>query len=118
MFKVGDHFETMDEAKAAIKATILNTSQSFHVYKSDSTQYLLNCKAKDCQFNIRIIYLKRTELATITKYNKHECSPATHYSNHAASSVKYLKTHHKALVVDYNEITLGKSLIYNITNKI
>jgi hypothetical protein len=37
MFKLGDHFEIMDEAKAIIKAAILDAGQSFRVYKSDST---------------------------------------------------------------------------------
>jgi hypothetical protein len=105
MFKLDDHFETMDEVKTIIKAAILDAGQSFRVYKSDSTRYLLHCKAKGCPFNVWIIYSKRTELATVTKYDEHECSPAIHYSNHAASSVKYLKDYHQASVIDNNDIT-------------
>jgi hypothetical protein len=105
MFKVSDYFQTMDEAKTAVKAALLDNGQSFYVYKSDQTQYLLNCKTKECKFNVRIIYSKRTELATITKYEEHQCSPAIHYKNQAASNVEYLKRHHYASVVDNNDIT-------------
>jgi hypothetical protein len=118
MFKVGDHFESLNEAKAAVKAAILDASQSFYVHKSDRTRCLLHCKTKDCPFNVRIIYSKRTELATITKYEEHQCSPATHYKNKAATNVEYLKLHHSASVIDNNDITPGlKILLILIFNK-
>jgi hypothetical protein len=107
-FKVGDHFKTMKEAKEAIKAAILDTGQSFYVYKSDSTRHLLRCKDLSCKFNIRITYSKKTELATLTQYQEHECSPAIHYDNSGASSLQYLKSHHRDSIADNNTITPGK----------
>jgi hypothetical protein len=107
MFKVGDQFETLVEAKEAIKAVILNSGQSFTVYKSDSSRYLLRCKNLECKFNVRITYSKKTELAILTQYHEHECSPAIHYSNPAAAGVKYLKIHHHDSVTDNNHITPG-----------
>jgi hypothetical protein len=112
MFKFGDLFDTMAEAKKAVNTAILNAGQSYLVYKSEPTRYILNCKQKDsCQFHVRITYSKKTELATITKHEEHKCSPAIHYSNRAASSVQYLKIHHQDLITDNNVITPS---IYNI----
>jgi hypothetical protein len=37
MFKVGDLFNTMAEAKEAVNTAILNSGQSYQVYKSDPT---------------------------------------------------------------------------------
>ena len=107
MFKVGDQFETMAAAKAAVTADILNAGQSYWVYKSDPTRYIIICKSKskECPFKTRITYSQKTELAAITKYEEHTCSPAIHYENPAANGLQHLKVHHRASVIDNNTIT-------------
>src|SRR3979411_1872997 len=100
MFKVGDKFQMMAKAKDAVNAAILDTGRSYKVYKRDPHRYLLICKTKDCPFKARITYSQKTELATVTKYHEHECSPAVHYNNRAISGVQYLKVHHRKSVID------------------
>lgn len=50
---LNDTFVDIIEARKAINRHVLNDSESYQVYKTDTRRYILLCKDKDCSFTIR-----------------------------------------------------------------
>jgi hypothetical protein len=106
MVSLHDTFASIREAREAINRYVLNDGESYRVYKSDSKRHILLCKDKSsgCSFEIRAWCTKKTGV-TITQIKPHSCCPTVHYKNKQASSLWYLKDHHRASVVDNRDIT-------------
>ena len=52
MVALYDTFASIAEAREAINRYVLDNSESYQVYKSDSKRYILVCKDKSCSFII------------------------------------------------------------------
>ena len=90
---VGMEFNTLEEARMAIKRAITDAGESFKVEKADRFCWVAVCKDKDCPFKIRV---KNGTKATISVLHHHTCSPVTHVDNRYAYSMEYLLPHHLA----------------------
>jgi hypothetical protein len=106
MVSLHDTFASIREAREAINRYVLNDSESYRVYKSDSKRHILVCKDKSsgCSFEIRAWCTQKTGV-TITQMKPHSCCPTVHYKNKQASSLWYLKDHHRGSVIDNRDIT-------------
>ena len=115
MVEAGDQFPSIAEAKVTVTRWLLDSHLSYFVFKTDSKRLMLRCeyaKAGDpespCSFNIRVTYSKKVEAARVTVMEPHICSPVAHFHNRASNSVRYLKEHHRAAVVDHRSVTPSK----------
>jgi hypothetical protein len=50
--QVGDTFDTIQDARNAIKTYVLDQGESYTTVASDKKQYIIACKDKDCRFRI------------------------------------------------------------------
>jgi hypothetical protein len=48
----GDRFESLNAARDAIKAFVLDQGKSFKTVSSDKNRYIIQCKDKACSFRI------------------------------------------------------------------
>ena len=106
MVALHDTFASIAEAREAINRHVLNDSESYQVYKSDSKRYILVCKDKSCSFEIRVQCTKKTSV-TITQMKLHTCCLIIYYKNKQASAIWFLKDYYYASVVDNCNITLA-----------
>jgi hypothetical protein len=106
----GDRFESLDAARNAVKAFVLDQGESFTTVASDKKRYIIRCKDKACEFRIRAtLHKKASETPTsITRLIPHSCSPAVHYKSKQSQSVEYLAAHHRASVIDNRNITVAQ----------
>ncbi|SRR6266487_2493347 len=86
--KLHDTFLSLDAARTAIKTYILDDGESFKTLKSDKNRYVIACKDDSCKFRIRVSRSKK-DIVSITVFEPHSCSPATHYKNKQSQSVIY-----------------------------
>jgi hypothetical protein len=54
MVALYDTFSSIAKAREAINCHVLNNSESYRVYKSDSKRHILVCKDKSYSFEIRV----------------------------------------------------------------
>lgn len=107
--QVHDQFESIDAARQAIRAFVLDNSESFKVVASDKMRYLIRYKDHACSFRVRAYRSKgKGQTVSITKIKPHSCSPATHYNSRQSQSVDYLMSHHRAAVIDNRNITVAQ----------
>jgi hypothetical protein len=104
MICVGDKFPSIEAAREAISRYILNKGESYKVYKSDKTRYILICRDSHCKFRIRASNSKKDRVS-ITKLDAYSCTPATHYNSKLSHSMWYLKNHYQASVINNQDIT-------------
>lgn len=105
--QIHDQFESIDAARQAIRAFVLDNGESFKVVASDKKRYIIRCKDHACGFRIRA-HRSKGQIVSITKINPHSCSPATHYKSKQSQSVDYLMPHHRAAVIDNRNITVAQ----------
>jgi hypothetical protein len=108
--QLGDQFDSINAARNAIKAFVLDQGESFKTVASDKHRYIIRCKDKPCNFCIRATLHKKkgntAPLASITQFKPHTCSPAVYYHSRQSQSVEYLASHHRASVLDNRNITI------------
>ena len=105
--KLGDSFKTLIEAKDTINRYQLNLGLSYHVYKSDSKRYIITCRNTACSFKIRASKTRKDLYFVVTVFIQHTCSPITHYNSKARSSLQYLLKHHRAAIINSQNISPG-----------
>jgi hypothetical protein len=73
-------WDTMEEAKKAVKAFILDRGESWApIQDSSKGRMILECKDKrNCDFYIRLAELKKQGHCAVTTYRPHVCPPRTH----------------------------------------
>ena len=106
MVNVRDQFDSMVEARDAVRRFILDDGESYGYgpgSKSDKKRTIMTCKETTCKFRIRIIAGKKG--VKVTKMLPHTCTPATHYKSKPVHSMWYLKEHHRASIIDNRDIT-------------
>ena len=77
MIRVGDKFLLIKAACEAISRHILNKSESYKVYKSDKTCYILIYYDFKCKFRIRALKPKKDKVFII-KLNVYSYTLVTH----------------------------------------
>jgi hypothetical protein len=117
MVTVGDQFSDIKEAREAVNRFVLDSCESYKVYKSDSKRHIVQYKEQSCTFSIRAACTKKNSVS-ITKINPYTCRPIVHYKNKQKSSIWFLKEHHRAMVFENRDITakqiqLDERLRYN-----
>jgi hypothetical protein len=105
--KVGDEFDSIDDAKKAIHTYLLDRGESWKFKNSDSKWYTIVCKDSVCMFRVRVT-LSKKGMAKITKFDEHSYSPTTHYNHKPAHLVNYLIDHHRASIIDNRKITIAQ----------
>jgi hypothetical protein len=113
--QLGDRFESIEAAREAVKAFVLDQGESFLTVASDKKRYIIQCKDKPCNFQVRATLHKRdskigrtTTPVSITRLKPHTCSPATHYKSRQSQSVEYLASYHRASIIDNRNITIAQ----------
>jgi hypothetical protein len=86
MVQVGDTFDSIHDAREAIKSYILTRAESYKTVASDKARYILACKDADCGFKVRA-WKSSKEIVSIMTFDPHTCSPATHYKMKQTSTV-------------------------------
>jgi hypothetical protein len=86
MLQVGNTFDSIHDARSAIRAYVLDQAESFKTVASDKTRYIIACKDANYGFYIRA-YKSSKDLVSITALDPHTCTPATHYKMKQTSSV-------------------------------
>jgi hypothetical protein len=110
----GDRFESINAAQEAIKAFVLDEGESFKTVSSDKNRYIVQCKDKGCDFRIRATLHKKekqngsAQPVSITILVPHSCSPAVHFKFKHSNSIEYLAPHHRASVIDNQNITIDQ----------
>ena len=86
MIAVADVFPTMQEAKDSINRYVLDEGESYKVYKSDKTHYIVVYKDSTYNFKIKASFLKKkgVQITIITPYS---CNPTIHYKNKQSSTL-------------------------------
>ena len=107
MVQLNDEFSSIDVARTAIKAHVLDEGESYKTIASDQKRFIIACKDTTCKFRIRATRSKK-EVVSITIFEPHSCSPAVHYKSKQSQSVSYLLAHHRALIVDNCNITVAQ----------
>jgi len=109
----GDRFESIEAAREAVKAFVLDEGESFLTVASDKKRYIIRCKDMSCNFQIQATLHKMdsklgrtTTPISITRFKPHTCSPITHYKSKQSQSVEYLAGHYRASVIDNCNITI------------
>jgi hypothetical protein len=105
MVNISDTFQSMPEARDAIRRYIILEGKSYAPNpKSDNKRFILTCR--DHNYKFRIQALNTTKLGVrITIKVPHTCGISTHYKFRPSYSIWYLKQHHRALVIDNRNIT-------------
>ena len=100
--QLGDRFESLEAAREAVKAFVLDQGESYKTVSSDKTQFIIECKDKACDFCIQATLHKKTStaLASITVLVPYSCSPTTHYKSKQSQSVEYLAVYYCIFVID------------------
>ena len=75
-----DKFDSIADARDAIRAYILDQGDSFQTVASDKKRYIIKCKAEGCDFRLHATK-HANETCSITVFNPHTCSPVTHYKS-------------------------------------
>jgi hypothetical protein len=105
---IGTTFDTIIEAKIAIKAFVADAAESWKSTHSDKERFNIICKqSRTCSFRIRVTNSKKKGVS-ITHLQPHSCNPAGHHSHSRASntnSLEYLVPHHRAIVRDNPKIS-------------
>jgi len=102
-----DQFNSIPEAREAIRRYVLDNGESFKLVKSDKRRFSIGCKDPKCGFGIRASKSSK-QVVSITVFKLHTCSPAVHYKNKQAHSVAYLIEHHRASIIDNRKITVAQ----------
>jgi MuDR family transposase len=89
MVQLNDQFLSIDAARKAIKAYVLDQGESYKLVASDKKRYIISCKDNSCKFRIRATRSAK-EVVSITIFVPHSCSPRTHYNFKKSQSVCYL----------------------------
>ena len=89
MVQLNDQFPSIDAARKAIKAYVLDQGESYKLVASDKKRYIISCKDNSCKFRIRATRSAK-EVVSITIFVPHSCSPKTHYNFKKSQSVCYL----------------------------
>jgi hypothetical protein len=84
-----DQFESIDAARQATRAFVLDNGESFKVVASDKKRYIIRRKDHACGFRMRA-YRSSGHTVSISQMKPHSCSPATHYKSKQSQSVDYL----------------------------
>ena len=77
MVQLNDQFPSIDAARKAIKAFVLDQGESYKLVASDKRRYIISCKDGSCKFCIRATRSAK-EVVSITIFVPHSCSPQTH----------------------------------------
>jgi cytochrome c553 len=101
-----DQFESIKAARDAITRFVLDKGESFHVEKSDKKRFLILCKER-CGFRI-LASKSSVGVVSITVFKPHTCSPRVHYNNPRAHGVSYLIEHHRASIINNQNITAAQ----------
>jgi MuDR family transposase len=97
---VGTTFDTIVEAKAAIKVFMADSSESWKSTHSDTKRFNIICKQqRSCTFRIRITNSKKKGVS-ITHMQPHSCNPTGHSRASNTNSLEYLIPHHRATIRD------------------
>jgi hypothetical protein len=97
---VGTTFNTIIEAKIAIKAFIADAAESWKSTHSDKERFNIICKQqRNCTFRIRVINSKKKGIS-ITHLQPHSCNPSGHSRASNTNSIEYLLPHHRAAIRD------------------
>jgi hypothetical protein len=86
MLRVGNTFDSIHDARSAIKAYVLDQAESFKTVASDKTQYIIACKDANCGFYIQA-YKSFKDLVLITASDPYICTLTTHYKMKQTSLV-------------------------------
>ena len=97
----------MDAARKAVKVFVLNDGKSYRTIKSDKTRFVIACKDATCKFRIRACRSKK-EVVSITIFEAHSCSPATHYKSWHSQSLQHLIEHYRATIIDNRNVTAAQ----------
>ena len=89
--QLNDQFQSIDAARDAIKAYVLDQGESYTTVASDQKRYIIACKDAACKFRIRATRSKK-EVVAITVFKPHSCSLAVHYKSKQSQLVCYLIT--------------------------
>jgi hypothetical protein len=101
-FSVGQTFDNIASAKAAIKTYVGNAGESYKVVYSDKKRFEVGCK--NCGFRIRAAESKKHGIS-ITHFVHHTCGPATHFQARNMNSLEFIVPHHRAAILDHPKIT-------------
>lgn len=82
----GDIFDSIHDARKAIKAYVLDRGESYKTLASDKKRYIIACKDSACEFRIRANQSFK-QLVSISVFKPYLCTPATHYKIKQTSSV-------------------------------
>lgn len=97
---VGTTFDSITEAKAAIKAFVADAAESWKTTHSDKERFNIVCKQqRSCAFRIRVTNSKKKGVS-ITHLQPHSCNPTGHLTASNTNSVEYLLPHHRAAIRD------------------
>ena len=88
MVQLNDQFPSIDAARKAIKAFVLDQGESYKLVASDKRRYIISCKDSSCKFYIRATQSAK-EVVSITIFVPHSCSPKTHYNFKKSQSVRH-----------------------------
>jgi hypothetical protein len=86
MVQVGDSFDSVHDAREAIRSHLLTQAESYKTIASDKRRYILACKDADCGFKVRV-WKSSKDIVSVVDFDPHTCSPATHYNMKQTSSV-------------------------------
>jgi hypothetical protein len=104
--QIHDQFESIDAARQAIQAFILDNGESFKVVASNKKQYIIRCK--DYAYSFRIwANRSKSQIVLITKIFPHSYSPTTHYKSKQSQLVDYLMPYHHTTIIDNHNITIA-----------
>jgi hypothetical protein len=95
----------MPEARDAIRRNIIRKGESYAPNpKSNNKRFISTCRDHNCKFRIQA--LNTTKLGVrITIKVPYTCGILTHYKFRPSHSIRYVKQHHRALVIDNRNIT-------------
>jgi hypothetical protein len=86
MVGLGDEFESISVARIAITKFVLDQGESYKVVASDKKRYIICCKDSKSKFRTRATWSAK-EVVSITIFEVHNCTPATHYKSKQHQSV-------------------------------
>jgi len=107
MVQLNDQFPSIDAARTAIKAYILDQGESYKTLSSDKSRYIIGCKDSACKFRIRATRSKK-EVVSITIFEPHSCNPIVHYKSKQSQLVNYLLLHYRSSIINNCNITIAQ----------
>ena len=102
--QLGDRFDSIDAARNAIKAFVLDQGESYKTILSDKKRFIIGCKDGACKFRIRATRSTKRPVS-ITILDLYTCTPAVYYKARQPQSIGYLAEHHRAAMIDNRDIT-------------